>query len=189
MSGLIFAIIGPSGSGKSALVDEMVRRFPNHLKVMSSVTTRPKRNAEDDSANRFISKEEFENLIASDALVQWIPYNGQLYGDIRSDVEAIFNNGKCAIRPLVEEGVKNFRNKGFTVLVVKIIPSGNGYHSRSSAREVIDAERSKESFASDIEIQNQFDDGGFTISCNTLYSFIEQHLKIHNDVQLVKEKR
>lgn len=180
MRGLIFAVVGPSGSGKSVLVAEMLRRLPNALELMRSLTTRSKRATEDDLTTRFVSRQEFLKLASSGALVQWVEYDGHMYGDARSDVEAIFEKGKCCIRPLIEEGVQNFRARGYMVVVVRITPCGSSYHNRSLSREILDAERVKDHLPPDVEIENRFDDGGYAAACDAFATFIEQRLKTHS---------
>jgi len=172
----IFAVVGPSRCGKSALIEEMLRRFPTALAVMRSLTTRPRRPAEDDRSTRFVSTEEFRALDRSDSLIQWIEYDGNLYGDARSDVEDIFASGKHGIRPLVEDSIRKFRAKGYRVAMIRIIPTGDAYRNRSATRQAIDAERARDSVLADVEIANRFEPGGFEAACRRLEDFITRRI-------------
>jgi guanylate kinase len=176
MDGLIFALVGPSGSGKTALIEEMLRRFPDVLVSLRSITTRSRRETDDDGATRFISRAEFVELIDLGLLIQWVEYDGNLYGDALSDVSAILAAGKFGIRPLTDEGVRNFRAQGYGVPVARIRPIGSGYKNRSLVRETIDLERAKEAVVADMEINNRFDPKGFEEACDKLEAFISWHL-------------
>jgi guanylate kinase len=178
ISGIIFALVGPSGCGKSALIVEMLRRFPDELVLMRSLTTRPRRDAEDDRSTRFVSKAEFLAFQATGALIQSVEYAGNYYGDVRDDVDAIFSAGKHAIRPLIEEAVQSFRDKGYRVAFVRITPSGDCYRNRSVEREILDAGRAlaAESLPCDFELFNRFGSGGFEVACGELQVFIRRTL-------------
>jgi guanylate kinase len=96
--GMIIAVGGPSGCGKSALIDEMLTRFPANLVIMRSLTTRSRRETDDDRATRFVSRPELEELRDAGRLVQSIEYAGNLYGDAIDDVDAIVASGRHGIR-------------------------------------------------------------------------------------------
>jgi guanylate kinase len=176
--GVIFALVGPSGCGKTALIEEMLKRFSNDLVIMRSLTTRQRRETDDDRATRFVNRVEFEALRDAGRLVQWVEYDGNLYGDAVEDVDAIVNSGRHAIRPLVEESVPKFRSAGYTVLMVRVAPEGAGYANRSKERELLDRERAGAADLpkADVEIVNRFGDGGFAAACDELHSFIASQL-------------
>src|SRR5687767_7274106 len=101
MEQAIFAVMGSSGSGKSTLLLEMLRRFPNDLAPMKSLTTPPKRAADDDVAYRFVSREEFSGLRDANGIVQYVEYDGNCCGDERGDIAASCAAEKNGIRPMV----------------------------------------------------------------------------------------
>lgn len=110
--GNIFAVVGPSGCGKTALIEEMIKRFPDDLVIMRSLTTRQRRATDDDRSTRFVDRTEFTELRDTGRLIQWVEYDGNLYGDAVEDVEDIVALGRHGIRPLVEESIPKFRARG-----------------------------------------------------------------------------
>lgn len=66
---LIFS--APSGAGKSTVVNHLMETFPQ-LDFSVTATTRPRRGTEENGKEYyFISKDEFRDLIAKDAFVEW----------------------------------------------------------------------------------------------------------------------
>jgi guanylate kinase len=160
-SEIIFAVVGPSACGKSRFVSDMLAWFPTKLQTWKTLTTRPRRDADDDIAYRFVSREEFAALRDAGALIQSIEYDGNFYGDLHEDVGPIFAAGKYGIRPMTPGGVRNFRDKGYVVVVVKIIPTGK-FVGRSAARAEIDAKLvAEDPLTAHICVENRFETGGY----------------------------
>ena len=79
----VYIISAPSGSGKSTLVNEL-RRSVSNLEFSVSYTTRPSRGSEQNGHEYFfISREEFESLLAKDAFLEHADVFGNYYGTAR----------------------------------------------------------------------------------------------------------
>jgi guanylate kinase len=134
----------------------MLARFPERVAIVKSLTTRPRRGPEDDPNYDFVSVEEMRRMERDGELVQVSEYAGNLYAHGRKYDELLKDRiGICA---LVEQGVRNLRNAGYDVKVVKIIPHGG--EAKSEARAEADIKRAKDGVASDFEIVNSFEPGG-----------------------------
>ena len=175
MHNVIFAFVGPSGSGKSTIIAEMLRRFPDRLGVIRSVTTRAKRSAEDDLNYRFLTRDEFAALRVAGRLIQGVEYAGQFYGNDRTDADEVFSSGRQGLIALVEDGIVNFRNAGYRVAMIRIMPVGD-YDGRSEERRLADAERARKGPLPDIEIENDFARGGLDRAVNAAADFIQGYL-------------
>ncbi len=176
MRKVIYALVAPTGGGKSTLIQEMLRAFPNDLAVVISTTTRPKRpGPEDDIFYRFVSDAEFEARVAAEHFVQHVRYGGNRYGTDRRDIESVFAAGRCGINAFVEPAVWNVRRAGYEVVAIRIVPSGP-YRGRDEARAKDDAARANLGFVPELEIQNSFEPGGLETSVDVLSSFIGGHL-------------
>lgn len=83
----IFIISAPSGSGKSTLVTS-VRSAVADLDFSISYTTRPPRGSERDTVEYFfVSREEFERMIARGDFLEYANVFGNYYGTARRFVE------------------------------------------------------------------------------------------------------
>ena len=78
----IVAFCGPSGSGKSVLVDNLRSTYPDNILKWTQVTTRPRRSSNDDYM--FITKNKYD--IMRDMLTCRTQFNGNYYGTMPESV-------------------------------------------------------------------------------------------------------
>lgn len=83
----VFIISAPSGSGKSTLVNNLLRREPNLLFSVSYTTRDPRGQERDGAQYRFVSREQFEAMIARDEFLEFAQVFGNYYGTHREVVE------------------------------------------------------------------------------------------------------
>ena len=102
--GRLFVISSPSGGGKSTVIREVVKRSPN-LHYWVSATTRPPREGEAEGKDYFfLSKEQFQAKIRSDAFLEWAEVHGAFYGTLKSQVELCLENQKDVILDVDVQG-------------------------------------------------------------------------------------
>lgn len=103
-TGKIIIITAPSGSGKTTLVKRLLATHPKLAFSISACTRQPRPNEVHGKDYYFYSVEEFKELIAKDAFVEWeMVYTGKYYGTLKSEVERIWNNNQV---PLVDIDVQ-----------------------------------------------------------------------------------
>ena len=84
---LLLVLSGPSGAGKDAVLTRM-RELGYPLQYITTVTTRLKRARERDNVDyHFISREEFQEMIERDELLEWASVYGNWYGVPRKPVK------------------------------------------------------------------------------------------------------
>lgn len=91
---LIFLLVGPSGSGKNTILNEVLNITPNLLQ-MPTATTRPQRENEVAGMQHFFySDEEFEKLITNKELIEWQIGHGKRYGTLKKILELVIGSEK-----------------------------------------------------------------------------------------------
>ena len=77
---IVYIVSAPSGSGKSTLVNELFKMV-GHLDFSISYTTRPPRGSEQNGKEYFfVSREEFEAMIAAGEFLEHAEVFGNYYG-------------------------------------------------------------------------------------------------------------
>jgi guanylate kinase len=102
---------GPSVVGKGTVVAEVRRLFP-HVWVSVSCTTRRPRPGEADGVQYyFVSEPEFDDLIATDRLLEFATFAGHRYGTPRLPVEQHLAAGRPALLEIELQGARQIRQR------------------------------------------------------------------------------
>ena len=97
-----------SGAGKTTLKDLVIKDFPD-IKYSISATTRKPREGEIDGVHYFFkTKEEFEQMIKDNALVEYNLVHGNYYGTPKSFVEKTLAEGNRVLFDIDVFGKINF---------------------------------------------------------------------------------
>jgi len=135
LQGILYIISAPSGTGKSSLLQTLLKTVPSHvnnynnpikvpnLQLSVSHTTRTKRPAEKDGKDYFfISKEEFYKMINEDIFLEWANVFGNYYGTSRKAVEDKLLLGADVFLDIDWQGGKKVRSKWSTARSIFILP-------------------------------------------------------------------
>lgn len=135
MSGKLIVISGPSGVGKSTVVKKVMEQNKNlHFSV--SATTRPMRPGEVDGVNYyFVDKAKFQNMIASDALLEHTQYVGNYYGTPAAPLDEALARGEDILLDIEPEGAMNTKRlRPEAILIFMMAPSFQELESRLTGR-------------------------------------------------------
>lgn len=96
--GKLVIFSAPSGSGKTTIVRELLKRFPR-FEFSISATSRAPRGVEQHGVDYyFLSNDEFRARVERNEFVEWEEvYQGTCYGTLRSEMERIWSNGNIII--------------------------------------------------------------------------------------------
>jgi len=110
MEGCLFTFVGPSGVGKSEVLKEIEKRFPDLLARSVSTTTRIRRSDENESDFHFKNEEEFHKMIANGEFLEYNNYVGNYYGTSFSSLIPLLEDGKNVVKVIEVNGVKSIKN-------------------------------------------------------------------------------
>jgi guanylate kinase len=121
-AGRLIVLTGPSGVGKGTLVRSLLQSHPE-LYLSVSVTTRSPRPGEINGKHYyFVSREQFDMMIAQEQLLEWAQFAGNCYGTPRKQVEEKIQQGKSVLLEIELEGARQIRTSFPEAMRIFILP-------------------------------------------------------------------
>lgn len=107
---LIFILVGPSGTGKTTLIQRMLQDYPD-LRQHVTYTTRPPRPGEKDGlAYHFVSSAEFERMRSEGKMVEWNSHFENCYGSTYDSIAAAISGDFDRITSLEVLGAEKLQS-------------------------------------------------------------------------------
>lgn len=104
---LIFIIMGKSGAGKTSLSYEVSKLLS--IPVVVSSTSRPIREKEQEGIDYYYkTKEDMLEISKNNGFVEYVEYNGWLYGVEKAEIEKMNSNCLVVVEPKGFEQFKKF---------------------------------------------------------------------------------
>ena len=102
----ILAVAGPSGVGKSTIIQKLMAEFPNKFGFSVSHTTRKMRPGEINGVHyHFVDVETMEKNIQKGEFIEWAKVHSNLYGTSIKAVENVCSKGLICILDLDVQGI------------------------------------------------------------------------------------
>ena len=96
--GKLVIFSAPSGSGKTTIVRELLKRFSCFEFSISATSRKPRGEERDGVDYYFLTAEEFRARVECDEFVEWEEvYAGTCYGTLRSEMERIWSKGNIIL--------------------------------------------------------------------------------------------
>ena len=163
--GTVFIISAPSGSGKTTLTNELLRLVPD-LNFSISYTTREPRGSEQNGREYFfVTRDEFEKMLAAGEFLEHADVFGNFYGTARRFLEQATAQGKDLLLDIDVQGAQQVKRKMPEAVSVFILPPSrevleHRLKNRSQAENVTSQEvirRRLEEAAREIEKYPNYD--------------------------------
>ncbi|MFM2477274.1 guanylate kinase [Celerinatantimonas sp. MCCC 1A17872] len=122
--GTLYIVSAPSGAGKSSMINALINRNPNlPIQVSISHTTRAPRPGEENGVHyHFVSKTEFEELIAQSAFFEYAEVFGNYYGTSKLAIEQTLSQGIDVFLDIDWQGARQVREQMNEAVSVFILP-------------------------------------------------------------------
>lgn len=121
--GILLVLSGFSGSGKGTVVKEVMKKYSDKYALSISATSRQPRPGETNGIEYFFkTREEFEEMIANDELVEYAQYVENYYGTPKAYVEEQLAAGKDVILEIEIQGALKIKKKFPDTLLLFMTP-------------------------------------------------------------------
>lgn len=121
--GLLIVLSGPSGVGKGTVRKEIFAQSDTAFEYSISMTTRSPRDGEVNGVDYFFkTREEFEELIRQDKLLEYAEFVGNYYGTPVDYVRETLDRGKDVFLEIEVQGARQVREKFPDGLFIFLVP-------------------------------------------------------------------
>ena len=120
--GILIVLSGFSGAGKGTLVKALSGKYDNYALSISATTRNPRPGEEDGREYFFKTVEEFKEMIADNALIEYAQYVQNYYGTPKAYVEEKLNEGKDVILEIEIQGALKVKEQFPDTLLLFVTP-------------------------------------------------------------------
>jgi len=141
MSGQLYVISGPSGVGKSTIIQRLRKRIEDLGYSISHTSRRPRRSETDGVDYYFVTEEIFRKMIEEGAFVEWAQVYHDLYGTSSSGLLAQLETGRDVVLDLDHQGGQRIKEQfDAGILIYLLPPSLESLETRLRGRATDDEE-------------------------------------------------
>lgn len=119
---MLFIISAPSGTGKTTLVEKLVK-VTDHLKMSRSYTSRPPRGDEVNGVDyNFVSRAQFEQMASAGEFLEWADVFGNLYGTHAGETDKCMQRGDDVVLVIDVQGARKVRAQRVLHVGIFVLP-------------------------------------------------------------------
>jgi guanylate kinase len=119
---LLFIVSAPSGTGKTTVVERLVK-VTDRLKLSRSYTSRAPRKDEADGVDyNFVSRERFEAMLANGEFLECADVFGNFYGTHAGDTARCLESGHDVVLVIDVQGARKVRKTGLPHVAIFVLP-------------------------------------------------------------------
>lgn len=115
-------VVGPSGVGKSSLVDKITKELPVLFDTVTYTTRSMRKGESEGFPYHFVSEQKFKELIEQNFFVEWAHVHTKMYGTSRVEIDEAIASGRVVIMDVDVQGARTFRDKYPNSFAIFILP-------------------------------------------------------------------
>ena len=120
--GNLFVIAAPSGAGKSSLVNALMEVDGLVQPSVSHTTRAPRGQEKNGREYHFISNQEFDEMVANNAFLEWAHVHNNRYGTSKKEIEAKIANGTDLVLEIDFQGAIQVKQIFSNASLIFILP-------------------------------------------------------------------
>ncbi len=120
--GSLVVISGPSGSGKGTVVKKLREIMPDIALSVSATTRAPRQGEADGREYYFITRDDFEDMVAQGEILEFTSYCGNYYGTPKKEAERITGEGRDLILEIEVDGASQIKRLVPDAITIMLIP-------------------------------------------------------------------
>ena len=105
----ILLLSGPSGAGKTSLLETALKNKPFLSKTVTFTTRPPRRGEKSGDSYFFVSRDQFLKLRSAGAFLEWAEIHKELYATAFQEILRIWESGKSVIKDVDTQGGENIK--------------------------------------------------------------------------------
>ena len=121
-TGHLYVISAPSGAGKTSLVKAMLAARPELAVSVSHTTRTPRPHEVDGRDYHFVSRADFDQLVAAGAFLEHASVFDNHYGTARDQVLAQLDTGRSVLLEIDWQGARQVRSRFPECVSIFILP-------------------------------------------------------------------
>ena len=119
--GILLIVSGAAGTGKGTVNGMLLRDYPDFAFSVSATTRAPRPGEIDGREYHFLTREQFEEQIKNDGVIEYTEYCGNYYGTLKSELHKL-DEGKNLILEIETDGAMNVKRLFPDSVAVFILP-------------------------------------------------------------------
>lgn len=120
--GILIVISGPAGSGKGTVVKLLRETLPDIGFSVSATTRAPRPGEEDGVQYYFMTRDDFEEALARDEILEHTTYCGNYYGTLKSEVYRVLDGGDDLILEIETDGAMQVKRQFADAVTIMLLP-------------------------------------------------------------------
>ena len=120
--GILFIVSAPSGTGKTTIVRQILKIFPDIVFSVSATTRKKRENETEGIHYYFLTEDEFKEKIARNEFAEWEKFYDYYYGTFRKYIDENLETGKSVLLEIDVKGALKLKDSYPDAVLIYILP-------------------------------------------------------------------